>query len=157
MQFWPFLAGGWGGQNLLGQFLFLKCNNLLCQKLLWNARRKYFLCPSSFIIVINNASCVHKLYSCLLLMFDGMAFKKSDTLPNSKMCIYLFSFESRGCGRTAVTWCERAWSGEGQGNSGHIHIIPTVAVTFHYNLCWLRKSSASEVNTKNKWIWTVHL
>ena len=107
-------GSSWGEENLLRQFLFLKCNKLLCQKPLWNARRKYFPCLPSFIIVINNASCVHKPYTYLLLMFDGMAFKKSATLPNSKMFIYLFFFESRECGRTALTWCERAWPGDGQ-------------------------------------------
>lgn len=43
-----------------------------------------------------------------------MAFKKSDVVPDSKMFIYLFLFESREWETTVLTWCKRALSGEGQ-------------------------------------------
>lgn len=47
----------------LRQFILLKCSNL-CQKLVRNALRKYFLflCLSSVIFAIKNASCIHTPY-----------------------------------------------------------------------------------------------
>lgn len=91
-------------------------------------------------------------------MFDGRAFKKSDILPNSKMFIYLFLFESRECGRIVLTWWGRARAGEGQKTAA-VFTLPLLRQLSRVEARWFKTGSAShpflkvvewEINTKNE-------
>lgn len=92
-----------------------------------------------------------------------MAFKKSDILPNSKMLIYLFFFESRECGRIVLTWYERARSGEGQKTAAVLtrfhcrrHLSLVEAWWFGNTFCLKSFSEISWVGNKHKkWIRTL--